>query len=68
MNTPTIYATKKVNSINTITVLIEQTFMNNYSILCYDEENEIFVEKFADTYEQAEIIANNLFNKICNEY
>lgn len=63
----TIYK-QKVNSINTITVEIEKTFMNNYSILCYDEENEVFIEKFANNYTDAVKIADKLFNKVCKEY
>ena len=63
----TIYK-QKVNSINTITVEIEKTFMNNYSVLCYDEENGIFIEKFADNYTDASKIADELFNKVCKDY
>jgi hypothetical protein len=37
-NTETIYKTKKVNSINTITCEIEQTFIDNFSVLIYDDE------------------------------
>ena len=36
METSTIYKTKKVNSINTITCEIEETFMNNFSVLVFD--------------------------------
>jgi hypothetical protein len=64
----TIYKTKKVNSINTITCEIEQTFMNNYSILVYDEQGGIYLEKFADTREKAEIKADKLFLNACNQY
>jgi hypothetical protein len=68
MTTSTIYKTKKVNSINTITCEIEETFMDNFSILVYDEENEIFIEKFANTYSKAVEIADSLFLNVCNKY
>jgi hypothetical protein len=64
----TIYKSKKVNSINTVTCEIEETFMNNFSILVYDEQGGVWVEKFAPTYEKATQLANKLFEKICNEY
>lgn len=63
-----IYKTKKVNSINTITCEIEETFMNNFSVLVYDDENEVFIEKFADTIEEAKNKADKLFLKVCNQY
>ena len=63
-----IYKTNQVNSINTITCEIEETFMNNFSILIYDNEGGLFVERFADTYEAAKIKADKLFNKYCNQY
>lgn len=63
-----IYKSKKVNSINTITCEIEETFMNNFSVLVYDEQEGVFIERFADTREQAEIKADKLFTKICNQY
>jgi predicted nucleic acid-binding protein len=68
MTTSTIYKTKKVNSINIITCEIEETFMDNFSILVYDEENEIFIEKFANTYSKAVEIADSLFLNVCNKY
>jgi hypothetical protein len=66
--TQTIYKTQKVNSINTITCEIEQTFMNNFSILIYDEEGEIWIEKFADNYLQSLEIAEKLFLSVCKKY
>lgn len=67
MNT-TMYKTKKVNSINTITCEIEETFMNNFSVLVYDEEGGVFIEKFANTYLKAIEIADKLFLSVCNKY
>jgi hypothetical protein len=66
--TETIYKTEKVNSINTITCVIEPTFMDNFSILIYDEEGEIWIEKFADTYLQSVKIADKLFLSVCKKY
>jgi hypothetical protein len=68
MTTTTIYKTKKVNSINTITCEIEESYMNNFSILVYDNEGGIFIEKFADTFQDAKQTADKLFNKVCNKY
>jgi len=68
METSTIYKTKKVNLINTITCEIEKTFMNNFSILVYDEEGDVWIEKFADTYLKATEIADKLFFNICKKY
>ena len=66
--TQTIYKTQKVNSINTITCEIEKTFLDNFSILIYDEEGEIWIEKFADTYLQSVEIADKLFLSVCKKY
>jgi hypothetical protein len=64
----TIYKSKKVNSINTITCEIEESFMDNFSVLLYDNEGGVCIEKFAPTYEKATQLADKLFEKICKEY
>ena len=63
-----IYKEKKVNTINTITCVIEKSYIDNYSILIFDEEGGVWIEKFADTYNEAVIIADKLFLKGCNQY
>jgi hypothetical protein len=63
-----IYKEKKVNTINTITCVIEETYIDNYSILIFDEEGGVWIEKFADTYNEAVVIADKLFLKVCNQY
>ena len=68
MTTATIYKTKKVNSINTITCEIEETFMNNFFFFFYDEEGGVFIEKFADTYLKATEVADKLFLSVCKKY
>jgi hypothetical protein len=68
MTTATIYKTKKVNSINTIICEIEETYMNNFSVLIYDEEGGVFIEKFADSYLKATEVADKLFLSICKKY
>jgi len=68
METSTIYKTKKINSINTITCEIEETFMNNFSVLVYDEEGGVFIEKFANTYLKATEVADKLFSSVCKKY
>ncbi len=68
MNTPTIYKTKKVNTINTITCEIEKTFMDNFSVLVYDNDGGVFTERFADTYLIATELADKLFLSICKKY
>ncbi len=68
METSEIYKTKKVNSINTITCMIEETYMDNFSVLIYDEEGGVWIEKFASTYLDAVEIAEKLFLKVCKKY
>jgi len=63
-----IYKSKKVNSINTITCEIDETFMGNFSVVIYDEEGGIFIEEFANTYFKATEIADKLFSEVCNKY
>ena len=63
-----IYKTKKINTVNTLTVEIEETFSNNYSIVIYDEEGDVFKEKFAKDYESATRIAEKLFNTEYKKY
>lgn len=63
-----IYKTKKINTVNTLTVEIEETFSNNYSIVIYDEEGDVFKEKFSKDYESATIIAEKLFNTEYKKY
>jgi hypothetical protein len=69
--TNTIYKTKKISLCTTVFCEIEETEMNipnfNFSILVYDEFGE-WVEKFSDTYEEAVLIADKLFLKVCNQY
>jgi hypothetical protein len=62
------YKTKKVNSINTIICEIEKTFMDNFSVLIYDQEGGVFIERFADTYSDATKIADKLFFSVCKKY
>jgi hypothetical protein len=63
-----IYKTKQVNSINTITCEIEETYMDNYSVLVYDNEGGIFIEKFENTLQNAKELADKLFNLVCKKY
>ena len=51
----------KINSVETLTVAIEETFMGNYSIVAYTDV--LFVEKFANDVEEAKTIALKLFVK-----
>lgn len=67
-NTKTIYKTKKVNSINTITCEIEKTFMNNFSIVIYDNESEIWIERFCETFFESTELADKLFSNVCKKY
>ena len=52
---------KKINSVETLTITIEETFMGNYSILAYTDV--LFVEKFADNVEDAKIVALKMLAK-----
>jgi len=62
------YKEKKINSINTITCIVEENFMGNFSILIFDEEGGVWVEKFANNKIDAVNVAEKLFSDICNEY
>ena len=61
-----IYKSEKLNSINTLTILIEEAFNDNFSILAHDEEGEIWVEKFSKNLEDSKLIAEKLYNKLIN--
>jgi hypothetical protein len=68
METYITYKSQKLNSINTLTIVIEESFNDNFSILAHDEEGGIWIEKFADNLEQAKITAEKLYNKITKLY
>jgi superfamily II helicase len=59
-----IYIETEINSINTLTIEIEKDFNESYSVLAYDSEGFIWIEKFADTIKGAEKIADNLYKKL----
>ena len=52
--------------------MIEKTFIGNFSVLVYDNysdfEGGIWIEKFANTYAEAEKIADKLFSRVCKNY
>jgi hypothetical protein len=48
--------------------MIEETYMDNFSVLIYDEEGGVWIEKFASTYLDAVEIAEKLFLKVCKKY
>lgn len=56
-----IYKFVKLNSINNLTIEIEESFNDNFSILAYDQEGGIWVEKFAKTLNEAKLIAEKLY-------
>ena len=68
METYITYKSEKLNSINTLTIVIEEAFNDNFSILAHDEEGEIWIEKFANNLEQAKLTAEKLYNKIIKLY
>jgi hypothetical protein len=49
--------------INNLSIIIEPTFFDTFSILAFDELNIIWIEKFTETEAEAEIIAEKLFIK-----
>jgi hypothetical protein len=67
METLTTHKTK-LNSINVLTIEIEETFSNEYSIVAFDNEGGVFVEKFAKTLEEAKKIAEKLNTAILKKY
>lgn len=63
-----IYKQQKVNLINTITVEIENGFMDDFSVLVYDEEGGVWIEEFTDTLANATKLADKLFSKVLSQY
>lgn len=63
-----LYRQEKLNSINTLTCTIEKVSDNCFSVLLFDEEMEVWIEKFTETIEKAKATADRLFNKIKSEY
>jgi hypothetical protein len=67
METLTTHKTK-LNSINVLTIEIEENFSNEYSIVAFDNEGGVFIEKFAKTLEEAKKIAEKLNTTISKKY
>jgi hypothetical protein len=63
-----IYLTKKIDLINTLTIEIEKDFNESFSVLAYDSEGLIWIEKFSDTLVGAEKLAYNLEKKLCKPF
>ena len=59
-----VYKQSKLNSINSLTIEIEENFSDQFSILAYDEEGEIWIEKFEETIESAKVVAEKLYKKL----
>jgi len=59
-----IYKESKINSINTLTIEIEEDFNESFSVVAYDSEGFIWIEKFAKTIEQAKKLADKLHEKL----
>ena len=62
--------TISLNSINVLTVIIEDCPIDKtpFSVLAYDNEGGVWVEKFAATMEQAEIMKNKIVKNIKAQY
>ena len=63
-----IYTEKKIDSINTLTIEIEKDFNDSFSVLAYDSEGLVWIEKFADTLLGAQKLAHKLENKLCKPF
>jgi hypothetical protein len=59
-----IYKETKINSINTLTIEIEEDFNESFSVVAYDSEGFIWIERFAKTMEQAKKLADKLHKKL----
>lgn len=42
--------------------------MDTFSILIYDTEGGVWIERFEDTIERAKETANKLFYKVCKQF
>jgi superfamily II helicase len=63
-----IYLDKKINSINSLIIEIEQDFNESYSVIAYDLEGLIWLEKFADNMQEAEKLAKKLEKKFTKPF
>jgi hypothetical protein len=68
LKTMAIYKQQKVNLINTVTVEIDNSFMDDFSVLVYDEEGGVWIEEFTDTLANATKLADKLFSKVLSQY
>jgi len=66
--TEPIYKQIKLNLFNTLTVEIEPNFNDTFSIVAYDEDGEVWKEKFANTYLLAVVVAQELIKSILKQY
>jgi hypothetical protein len=63
-----IYLEKKINSINSLIIEIEQDFNNQFSVIAYDLEGLIWIEKFADNMQNAKKLAQKLEKKFIKPF
>lgn len=60
---------KEIGRLTTIVCQIEKTFMDNYSVLVYNEEgNDVWIERFAPTFQKAQEIGEKIFSKVIKQY
>ncbi len=64
----TVIYSHKLNSINTLTVEIEETFSNTFSVLAFDDEGGVWEEYFVKSYDKAVDKSKTVFNKILKQY
>jgi hypothetical protein len=63
-----IYKKKNVKSKNQIICEIEGTFLDDFAVLVYDQAGSIWIEKYAETLDDATKLADQLFEEVCKQY
>jgi len=53
---------------NTLTTEIEENFSNEFSVLTYDNNGDVFKEKFAKTFEEAKEVAQKMHFKTVKQF
>jgi len=62
------YRQVRLNSINVLTVFIEEAWMNCFDVTAFDEEDGVWITDFADTYLLAVELADKIILEVVKEY
>jgi hypothetical protein len=57
-----------LNSYNQLSVVIEKTWLDNFSIVAHDEDGGYWKECFTKTFKEARVKARKMMNSAKSEY